>query len=75
MTRTASPLTSSTRRRRRPRVAADGDLFGALAREEQAARQLAEDLAALIQAGGLIAPTDVRGELRFPVVEPDRDAS
>ena len=70
MTRTASPISSSPRRRRarRPPI---GDLFGALALEEVAARELADDLAALVQAG-LISPATDGGELRFAAVDVQR---
>jgi len=56
-----------TRRRRRARGAPDGDLLGALAHEETTARQLADDLAALV-AAGLIAPSGDGDELRFALV-------
>lgn len=62
--------TPGRRRRRRPRAAPDSDVLDALAREEHAARQLADDLTALVQAG-LVAPAGDGDELRFALVEPD----
>lgn len=65
---------SAPRRRRRPRATPDGDVLDALAREEDAARHLADDLAALVQAGA-IEPFAGSGELRFAACEPGCDAA
>lgn len=73
MTRTTSHPTSPTRRRR-PRRAPAGDVLDALAREEDAARQLAADLAALVRAG-LIAQAGAGDELRFAAVESGGEAA
>jgi hypothetical protein len=73
MTRTTSHPTSPTRRRR-PRRGLAGDGLDALAREEDAARQLAADLSALVHAG-LVAPASDGDELRFAAVEPDDKAA
>ncbi|HEV3000038.1 MAG TPA: hypothetical protein VGW75_04790 [Solirubrobacteraceae bacterium] len=71
---TKTTTDASTRRRRRPRAAPATDVLGAVAREERVARQLADDLAALVHAG-LVAPTGAGDELRFAVIEPgDRAA-
>ncbi len=61
---------SASPRRRRPRAQRSGDVLDALAHEEAAARELAADLAALIQAGA-IEPFAGSGELRFAACEPD----
>lgn len=62
-----------TRRRRGPRAEAPADFLDAL-RADQDASQLADDLAALVEAG-LIAPTGEREELRFALVEARRSVS
>lgn len=56
------------RRRRRARRAPDSDVLSALAAEQEAARQLAGDLVALLDAG-LIEPIPAAGELRFAVAD------
>lgn len=66
---TTTMFTPTSRRRRRPRAAPQADLLRALDREEQAARQLTADLAALIRAE-LIVTAGAGNELRFAVVEP-----
>lgn len=71
---TKTSTNASTRSRRRPRAAPATDVLGALALEERAARQLADDLAALVQAG-LVPPIGQRDELRFVLVEPGDEAA
>jgi hypothetical protein len=66
---TRTTYTPTSRRRRRPRAAPAQDVMSALDRDEQAARELAIDLAALVRAG-LVAPAGQDDELRFAVVEP-----
>lgn len=67
---TAAALASRARRRRRPRASAsDQGVLDALGSAEQSACQLADDLAALVQAG-LLSPVHSEGELRFAVAEP-----
>lgn len=66
--------TTSPRRRRRPCTQQPDDLLDTLRPELDAARQLADDLTALV-AAGLIAPVDDADELRFAASDPDGDAA
>jgi hypothetical protein len=61
--------TPTSRRSRWPRAVPAQDLLSALDRDEQAARELAINLAALVRAG-LVDPAGQDDELRFAVVEP-----
>lgn len=60
------------RRRRRPRAERPADFLGAVRADEDAARQLASDLAALVDAS-LISPDSGTGELRFALAQPECD--
>jgi hypothetical protein len=51
----------------------DHDVLDALGGAEQSARQLADDLAALVQAG-LLSPVEREGELSFAVTAPAEPA-
>lgn len=69
-TRLSAPRAAGKHRRRRARAGApEQDVLGGLGGAEQSARQLADDLAALVKAG-LLHPVQDGDELRFAVTEP-----